>query len=125
MRDVKRYTRHTTHVQADEHPSLRDRSAAVFGNRFFVEVVAAVERLSGPEDGFVTTRRVANDTGISDSVARPVMLRLRNAGLIAELPREGGPRSTLLYQVRRGPLWAAVLAACTSMNNETVRAARR
>jgi hypothetical protein len=108
-------------VQADEHALLRDRSAALFGNRSFAEVVTAIDRLSGPEDGFVTTRRVASDTGIGDSLTRPVMLRLRNAGLISELPREGGPRSTLLYQVRRGPLWTAVLAACLATIDETAR----
>ena len=65
---MKRYTRHTTHVQADEHATSRDRSAAIFGNRFFADVVAAVDRLSGPDDAFVTTRRVASETALSDSL---------------------------------------------------------
>jgi hypothetical protein len=122
---MKCYTRHTIHVQADGHAASRDRSAAIFGNRFFAEVVIAIDRLSGPHDTFVTTRRVANETGIGDSLVRPVMLRLRNAGLIAGLPREGGSRSTLLYQVRRGPLWAGVLAACIATIDDTVPAAER
>ncbi len=125
MRDVKRYTRHTTHVQADEHEASRDRSAAIFGNRFFADVVAAIERLSGPEDAFVTTRRVATETGLSDSLVRPVILRLRAAGLITDLPREGGSRSTLLYEVQRGPVWTAVLEACIATVDETVPSAER
>lgn len=125
LRDVKRYTRHTTHVQEDEHATSRDRSAAIFGNRFFADVVVAVDRLSGPDDAFVTTRRVASETALSDSLVRPVMLRLRAAGFIADLPREGGPRSTLLYQVQRGPVWTGVLAACIATIDETVPTAER
>lgn len=125
MRDVKCYMSHTTHMQADERAASRDRSAALFGNRFFADVVTAVGRLSGAEDAFVTTRRVATETGLSDSLVRPVMLRLRAVGLITDLPREGGSRSTLLYQVRRGPLWMAVLAACLATIDEAVSAAER
>jgi hypothetical protein len=112
-------------VQADEYAASRDRSAAIYGNRFFAEVVVAIDRLSGPDDAFVTTRRVANGTGVGDSLVRPVMLRLLNAGLIADLPREGGSRSTLLYQVRRGPLWAGVVAACVATIDDAVPAAER
>ncbi len=112
-------------MQADEHATSRDRSAAIFGNRFFADVVVAVDRLSGPDDTFVTTRRVASETALSDSLVRPVMLRLRAAGLITDLPRESGPRSTLLYQVQRGPVWTGVLAACIATIDETVPTAER
>jgi len=124
MRDVNRYMRHTIPVQAEEHAASRKRSAAIFGNRFFAEVVVAVDQLSGPNDVLVTTRRVASQTALSDSLVRPVMLRLRAAGLITDLPREGGVRSTLHYQVLRGPAWAGVLAACIATINETVPAER-
>ncbi len=112
-------------MPADEHAASRDRSAALFGNRFFAEVVAAIDRLSGAEDALVTTRRVAHELVLSDSLVRPVMLRLHAAGLLTDLPREGGSRSTLLYQVRRGPFWAAVLAACIAATDDSTRAAER
>lgn len=112
-------------MQADEYAASRNRSAAIFGNRFFAEVVTAIDRVSGPEDALVTTRRIASDLVVSDSLVRPVMLRLRAAGLLTDLPREGGPRSTLLYHVRRGPLWAAVLAACIATADGTTWAAGR
>ena len=119
MRDANRYTRHTTLVQADELVASRERSAAVFGNSFFAEVVTAVERLSAPAEAFVTTRMVASETTLSDSLVRPVMHRLRNVGLIMALPRTGGPRSTIHYQVQRGPLWTAVVTACALIIEES------
>jgi hypothetical protein len=106
-------------VQAEELVALRERSVAIFGNSFFAEVVTAVDRLSAPSEIFVTTRMVASETKLSDSLVRPVLLRLRNTGLIMALPRTGGPRSTLHYQVRRGPLWTAVVAACALIVEET------
>jgi hypothetical protein len=102
----------------DEHEASLERSAALFGNRYFVEVVLAVDRLSATGDAFVTTRMVAADTALGDSLVRPVMFRLTTAGLIAALPRTGGPRSTLNYQVLRGPLWANIVAVCAAMTAE-------
>jgi hypothetical protein len=99
-------------VAADGHEAWQERSAAIFGNRYFAEVVMAADRLSAMGDVFVTTRMVAAVTGLGDSLVRPVMRRLSAAGLIAELPRTGGPRSTLNYQVVRNPLWEAIVAAC-------------
>jgi hypothetical protein len=96
-----------------EPPRLR--SAAVFGNRFFAEVVTAVDRLPGAEDAGVTVRMVAADTGLADSVVRPVMRRLADGGLLAEPAREGSARSPLHYQVLRTPLWLCVLSVCTAL----------
>jgi hypothetical protein len=112
MRDANRYTRHTTRVRADGHAASQERSAAIFGNRHFAEVVLAVDRLSATGDAFVTTRMVASETTFGDSLVRPVMRRLDAAGLLAALPRTSGPRSTLNYQVLRGALWIAVVGAC-------------
>jgi hypothetical protein len=127
--NVTRIAIHMSHytalMQADEQGASRDRSAALFGNRFFADVVVAVERLSGPDDALVTTRRVASATALSDSLVRPVMLRLRTAGLITDLPREGGSRSTLHYQVQRGPIWEGVLAACAATIAEPAPDAER
>jgi hypothetical protein len=105
-------------MQADEHAASQERSVAIFGNRYFAEVVMAVDRLSATGDAFVTTRMVASDTGLGDSLVRPVMLRLDAASLIGALPRTGGPRSILNYQVIRGSLWSTVVAACAEMTFE-------
>ena len=75
--------------QRNARESARLRSAAVFGNRFFAEVVVAVDRLSGPGGDGVTVRMIAADTGLVDSVVRPVMRRLCDGGLVAEArPRQ-------------------------------------
>jgi hypothetical protein len=118
MRDANRYTRHTTRVRANEHAASQERSAAIFGNRHFAEVVLAVDRLSSTDDAFVTTRMVASETTFGDSLVRPVMRRLGAAGLLSALPRASGPRSTLNYQVLRGALWTAVVGASAETISE-------
>jgi hypothetical protein len=91
----------------------RERSAALFGNSFVVDVVMAIDRLAPAAENFVTTRTVASETGVSDSLVRPVMRRLAEMGVLAPSPRTGGPRSELRYQVSRGALWTAVTRTCT------------
>ncbi|HEY6496980.1 MAG TPA: hypothetical protein VIZ43_27195 [Trebonia sp.] len=87
----------------------------MFGNRFFAEVVVAVGRLSGPGGDGVTVRMIAADTGLVDSVVRPVMRRLCDGGLVAE-PDRAGARSALHYRcAARRCLWAGVLSACAAL----------
>jgi hypothetical protein len=106
-------------VRAEGRTASREdarlRSAAVFGSRFFAEVVTAMDLLSGTEDAGVTVRMVAADTGLADSAVRPVMRRLCDGDLIAECARAGGARGALHYQVRPTPLWTGVLSACTAL----------
>jgi hypothetical protein len=64
-------------------------------------------------------RMVASETTISDSLVRQVMERLHGAGLIAEEPRSGGPRSPRYFQVRRGPLWTGVLRTCVASKRDS------
>lgn len=109
-------------MRAEGHAASEERSAAIFGNRYFAEVVLAADRLSATGDAFVTTRMVASATGFGDSLVRPVMIRLDAAGLIAPLPRTGGPRSMLNYQVIRGPMWTAVAGACREAAADATRA---
>jgi hypothetical protein len=101
-------------MEVEEQEASRTRSAAIFGNRYFAEVVMAVSRLSGNTHARVTTRMVASETALSDSLVRQVMSRLSNADLITELPRAGGARSPRYFQIRPGPLWARVLDACAA-----------
>lgn len=95
--------------------AARLRSEAVFGSRFFGDVVVALARLAAARDVGVTVRMVAADTGLADSVVRPVMRRLRDGGLVTEVARGRGARSPLYYQVRRTPLWEGILSACTAL----------
>lgn len=97
----------------ENREASRERSSAIFGNRYFVDVVLAVDQLSSASDAPVTTRMVASETTLSDSLVRQVMQRLRDAGLVAEPPRTG-TRSPRYFQVRRGSLWSGVLSACAA-----------
>lgn len=118
MRVVNRYTRNIIRVELGEHEASRERSSAIFGNRYFVDVVLAVDHLSGDDHARVTMRMVASETTISDSLVRQVMERLHLAGLITEQPRTGGLRSPRYFQIRRGPLWTSVLDTCVASRGE-------
>lgn len=106
---------HNPERRSKGRESTRIKSAAVFGSRFFAEVVMTVDRLSGTGDDGVTVRMVAADTGLVDSVVRPVMRRLCDGGLIAEPDCGGRTRSALHYRARRTPLWTGVLSACVAL----------
>jgi hypothetical protein len=110
-------------VEPAEREAWRDCSAALFGNRCVVDVVLAIRQLAPTAETFVTTRMVASKTTLGDSLVRPVMLRLESAGILARLPRSGGPRSMLHYQVRQGPLWEALVRTCATVREDTAQAA--
>ncbi len=95
-----------------QRETRRARSAALFGNRYVAEVIAAIEVLAPTQEGVVTTRMVASKTQLSDSLVRPVMLRLEVVGLLAREERSGGPRSELRFRVRDQTLWPAVTRTC-------------
>lgn len=117
---MNRYTHNIIRVKLEEHEASRERSSAIFGNRYFADVVLAVDHLSGDDDrARVTMRMVASETTVSDSLVRQVMDRLHGAGLIAEEPRLGGPRSPRYFQVQRGPLWSSVLATCVASKGDS------
>ena len=116
--DVNRYTCNIIPMPLEEPEASRERSSAIFGNRYFVDVVLAVNDLSGDNRARVTTRMVASQTTLSDSLVRQVMGRLHDAGLIAEQPRAGGRRSPRYFDVHRGPLWTGVLAACVASRGD-------
>jgi len=110
-------------VDPTERESWRDCSVALFGNRFVVDVVLGIRELAPTAETFVTTRMVASKTTLGDSLVRPVMLRLENAGILARLPRSGGPRSVLHFQVRQRPLWEALVRTCAAVREDTAQAA--
>ena len=115
---MNRYMHNIIRVELEEPEASRERSSAIFGNRYFVDVVLAVDQLSGTDDTRVTTRMVASETTLSDSLVRQVMERLHDAGLIAEEPRSGGPRSPRYFQVQQGRLWTGVLATCVASRGD-------
>lgn len=97
------------HVEA-----RRNKSAALFNNRHFAECAQHLLALSQPssEEGevFVTVRQVAAASQLADSLVRPVVLRLVDAGVLERLPRMGGGRSPQYYRVLDAALltWAAL-----------------
>ena len=93
---MNRYTHNIIHVELEEPEASRERSSAIFGNRYFVDVVLAVDHLSGDDRARVTMRMVASETTISDSLVRQVMERLHDAGLVS--------RGTTLRRAKEPPL---------------------
>lgn len=87
----------------------RRLSASVFNNEKFAEVVLALQA----EGGQATAQQVAQAVGISHDLAKKVLVRLTDAGLLKALPRVGGCRGILPYEVQSGPEWDALDALCS------------
>jgi predicted transcriptional regulator len=95
---------------------LRDVSSALFNNDKLMEVVLeldrwhrdAVQRLDRRYLG-VTTRELAKSLGIQDDLVKKVLARLVAAGLLKELPRSGGRRGPLPYEVQQGRQWRTLV----------------
>lgn len=95
----------------------RAASFALFNNRAVVDVVLAIERIADQQGVFVTTRAIAANTGIVDSVVRPVMRRLVEAQALAAVPKAGGPRSAQYFTIGRAATWGALLALCSELSD--------
>ena len=87
-----------------------DLSVALFGNRYFARVLASVIRLERDNE-LVSTRRVARLLEASDSVVRPVRLRMVEARLLVALPRVSGPRSPQYYAINNPTAMSALFEA--------------
>lgn len=81
--------------------ATRRTSAAVFGNEKVVEVVLAINALGG----VTRTTDIVAETGIANGMVRPVLGRLVDAQVLSTLPRRGGTRGELYYEVARADLW--------------------
>lgn len=92
----------------DALEEARRLSAAVFGNRHFAAVVAAIKERMSSEAELVTARELARAAALSDSTVRPVLLRLAEAGVLLALPKAGHARTTQYYQPVPGLLWTAL-----------------
>jgi hypothetical protein len=98
--------------------ALRERSAAVFGNRYFAEVVVAIESQVPTADSAITVRKVASRSGLADGLVKLAVTRLVKADLLKPLPaqRPRGPRPHQV--VRAGGRWAALVQLCTRLRDE-------
>ncbi|NYS18556.1 winged helix DNA-binding protein [Streptomyces sp. SJ1-7] len=100
-------------MNEDVLEALRRRSSALFGNRYMAEVVVAVVDLaSATGDSPVTVRMVASRTELTDSLVRPVVKRLVEAGLLEPQPQERS-RGTYFHEVRRDDgMWDMLVSTC-------------
>lgn len=91
----------------------------MFGNRYFVEVVAGIADQAPTTHDRVTVRMLAARTGLTDSLVKLVVTRLINAGLLLSLPPDR-PRGPRYHQVQRaGGQWDALVDLCARLTNET------
>lgn len=94
-------------------------SAALFNNAAFTEVLAAAHTLLAAGSGEVTTRQVAAATGRSDSVVRPVMLRLVAAGLLVD-PGPSPSRGRHPFTRGKADLWRELLGVVSFVTGTPV-----
>lgn len=100
-----------------EREALRAKSAAVFGNRHLAEVVAAVAALAPNVGDQLTVRMLANRTGLTDSVVRPIVKRLVEANLLQPQPQQR-PRGASYHEVRSDEgLWEALVRMCALLES--------
>lgn len=94
----------------DKNGDPRAVSHDLFGNSAFVEVAESADRIlyADGAGGTVTTRQVAAATGSSDSVVRPVMLRLTAVGLLVALPKTGAANGPQPYARGDAEAWTAL-----------------
>lgn len=90
-------------------------SSALFNNASFTEVLTAADSILDMAPGTVTTRQVAAATGRGDSVVRPIMMRLVDAGLLDQTP-SNGPRSPRPFARANAGLWEALMLVTARLN---------
>lgn len=99
--------------------ATREMSSSVFGNRAFAAVASSVDvLLHGHREGSATARQVAAATGLADSVVKPVLLRLVEAGLLRPLPRISS-RGVQLYVDPGSSGWVQLMSTVRWVNGET------
>ncbi|HVU71442.1 MAG TPA: hypothetical protein VHE83_00620 [Mycobacteriales bacterium] len=91
--------------------ATRDISALVMGNEKLAEVVLALVA----ENGSATAQQIAVRLTVNHDLARSPLQKLVRAGVLTELPRRGGPRSELFYEVIDSPLWRALVALAVAV----------
>lgn len=98
--------------------TLRDRSYAVFGNRYVAEVVTAIAEETANTRPQVTVRMIASRTELTDSLVKLVTQRLVTAKLLRRLPQDR-PRAPAYHEVQRsGGSWDALVDLCARLAEE-------
>jgi predicted transcriptional regulator len=94
----------------------RDRSAALFNNCHLVEIVIVIAAYGRKP---FTTRQISTSTGLADSIVRPVIRRLLDAGLVERTTSttHGRGRAPNYLRVTSMPGWAELKALCRKLNN--------
>lgn len=92
-------------------------SAAIFNNDKLIEVVLALDS-DGPQ---ATAQQIARRLVINHDLVKKVLVRLEAAGLVKEMPRVGGRRGALPYEVQAGDEWRALLSLCRALQGSPSR----
>jgi len=105
-------------VTAPGQETLRDRSYALFGNRYVAEVVTAIAEETSNAGPQVTVRMIASRAELTDSLVKLVTQRLVNAKLLRRLPQDR-PRAPAYHEVQRsGGGWDALVDLCARLADE-------
>lgn len=105
-------TRYITQVVSKGSETLRDRSYAIFGNRYVAEVVTAIAEEIADARSQVTVRMIASRARLNDSLVQLVTKRLVNAELLNRLP-QSRPRAAAYHEVQgAGGRWEALVDLC-------------
>jgi ribosomal protein S25 len=99
--------------------TLRDtraRSATIFNNDKFVEVVLALER---ERPAVVTAQQLAHAIGINHDLVTKVLRRLHEEELVKQRDRIGGRRGALPYEVQDGEEWQALVGLARALAVQT------
>lgn len=104
---------------SDDAAATREQCQALFNNLAFADVVVTANRLMDQaSDSTVTTRRVASALGLSDSVVRPVMVRLVAAHMLDELPKVGPTNGPRLFHRRNDDRWTALCGVISAVRSQ-------
>jgi ribosomal protein S25 len=79
------------------------------------EKLAEVVQFLSTERAPATAQSVATGTGIPYSLTRDALRRLLAAGVVQELPRLGGARSPLYYEIVEGKMWGLFVEMATEV----------
>ncbi|NKY59390.1 hypothetical protein [Nocardia flavorosea] len=109
-------------MSVQRREAIRNLSAAIFGNRYMVDVVSAIARLAADnEDEGITVRMIATATAtashaqVPDALVKQVVKRLVDAGVMAVLPRSR-PRGPLYHRLdRSNRAWRALAHLSTEL----------
>lgn len=99
--------------------AARGVSAALFNNAAFTEVLSSAHTLLAAGTGEVTTRQVAAAIGRSDSVVRPVMIRLVGAGLLVD-PGPGTSWGPHPFTRGQPELWRALIGVVGAISGAPI-----